>query len=105
MSFQFVVRLWSAYNYANVQQKSCILHTRKKFSVKTYRRIFRRWATVGTDSSIAVDWRKNKVAAGGYDITSRTTAAITQKTIKKTLLFTHYEEFYSYHYACKVTAI
>ena len=49
--------------------------------------------------------RKNKVAAGGYDITSRTTAAITQKTIKKTLLFTHYEEFYSYHYACKVTAI
>lgn len=81
------------------------MHTRKKFSVKTYRRNFRRWATVGADSSIAVDWRKNKVAAGGYDITSRTTAAITQKTIKKTLLFTHYEEFYSYHYACKVTAI
>ena len=48
--------------------------------------------------------RKNKVAAGGYDITSRTAAANNPKNYKKTLLFTHYEELYSYHYCCKVTA-
>ena len=30
---------------------------------------------------------------------------INPKNYKKTLLFTHYEEFYSYHYVCKVTAI
>ena len=45
------------------------------------------------------------IAAGGYDIASRTAAANNPKNYKKTLLFTHYEELYSYHYCCKVTAI